>query len=176
MSIYFITGTSGSGKTTLLKILRKKLPPESFVVYDFDENGVPVHPDVEWRKVTTDYWLEHANKNQEKRINTIICGVTVPSEVLKAYNLNKNSKVYFGLVKSPDQVITRRLEDRGWSEKMIKDNINWQKFLEKDVASQANDRIVETNDTIDPQVVANEFIDWIKKNDEFSNEATVQEA
>lgn len=45
----FITGTSGAGKTTLVENL-KLMNLENIMVYDFDEGGVPVDADENWRK------------------------------------------------------------------------------------------------------------------------------
>ncbi|MCC2630642.1 MAG: hypothetical protein K0S38_451 [Candidatus Paceibacter sp.] len=167
MSIFFISGTSGTGKTTLMKIFQKKLPANNFVVYDFEENGMPVHPDTQWRKVTSEYWLDHAYRNAEQKINTIICGMTVPSEVMKAYNYNQTAKIYFGLVTASPEVIKNRLSERGWNEKMVQDSTNMQKRLEKEVAALPNDLIIESKDSVDASVVAQTFMDWILKHDEF---------
>lgn len=113
MSVFFITGTSGSGKTTLTHYLKSKLPKDLFEVYDFDENGVPANPDKTWRQETTDSWLIKAQENSAEHKSTVICGVTVPSEVLSSLK-KPVLMISFGFIKISDEIIqeikSKRLE------------------------------------------------------------------
>ena len=61
--------------------LKKKLPKKKFVIYDFDQVGVPPNADKIWRLKTTDHWLKQAKENNINGKSTIICGVCVPSEI-----------------------------------------------------------------------------------------------
>lgn len=79
---FFITGVNGSGKSTLVPLLKKKLP-SGYLVYDFDERGVPNNVDTNWRIQTTRYWLKVAGKNSRKNVNTVVCGLSIPSEIHK---------------------------------------------------------------------------------------------
>ena len=58
LKIFFITGTNSAGKSTIVPILRRNLS-DKFIVYDFDEVGVPKNVDAKWRQQTTNYWLEY---------------------------------------------------------------------------------------------------------------------
>lgn len=161
MSIYFITGTSGSGKTTLMNSLKEKLPTGSFRVYDFDENGVPENPSKEWRQETTDKWIQISNKNELNKISTVICGVSVPSEILNSPSLNKDIDLVFGILHADDEVIKSRLKERGWSDQLIQDNLNWAHHLEKEVLSQPKHYVFESSSSLNPKELANSFIKFI---------------
>ena len=92
--IYFITGVNSSGKSTLVPILKKSLG-NYFVVYDFDELGVPAKVDAKWRQKTSKYWLRVASKNAKKDISTIVCGLVWPKEVYSLAKSRKNISIYF---------------------------------------------------------------------------------
>lgn len=143
MSIFFITGTSGCGKSTVMMILKLQLLGLQFAVYDFDEVGVPTNADQIWRQQTTDYWLIKAYENSSRNISTIICGVTLPSEVLRSLHTS-NLAIYFGFIKVSDEIIKKRLQQRGWSEQLIQDNILWAQFLKNEVEQQQNSIIIDT--------------------------------
>ncbi len=158
MNIYFITGTSGAGKSTLIEHLKKRLPKDQFEIYDFDEVGVPPNADQAWRLKITDYWLLKAKENQKKKKSSIICGVSVPSEVLQSTQ-NFDIPLYFGFLKVDDTIIRKRLAARDWEQKLIQDNIIWASYLEKEVSNQKNHLIVNGSNT--PEAIAETFIDWI---------------
>lgn len=160
VSIFFITGTSGSGKSTLTLYLKTELPETLFEIYDFDENGVPANPDVAWRQETTNYWLTTAQKHSIQNKSTVICGVTVPSEILKSLD-KPDLPLYFGFIKISDEVIQQRLEARGWSDQLILDNINWAHYLEAEVKKQEHHMIVDSSLDEIPEQTAREFIKWI---------------
>lgn len=160
MKIFFITGTSGSGKTTLTQYLKTKLSKTHFEVYDFDENGVPTDADVAWRQRTTDYWLKKSQENSKQNKSTIICGVSVPSEILASAE-KVNQQICFGFIKITDEIIQRRLQARGWNDQLIRNNINWAHYLEKQVQQQVCYLIVDNSFNITPEQMADEFIKWI---------------
>ena len=160
MNIFFITGTSGSGKTTLVNYLKATLPQGLFEVYDFDENGVPLNADKAWRQETTNYWLIRAQVNNEENKSTIICGVTVPSEVL-SFSKKSIMPIYFGFIKVDDETIKQRLKIREWDDQLIQDNINWSHYLESEVKKQDNHFIVDNLYYSTPQQVADAFFEWI---------------
>lgn len=158
-SIIFITGTSGAGKTTLRELLTAHLPPQHFVVYDVDQNGVPSNADQQWRQSITNYWLTKAHENALQNKSTIICGVTVPAEVLE---LSKCSKIpiYFGLIKIADTIIRQRLQQRNCNDQLIHDNLNWAHYLEKQVRDQPHHIIIENNGNLPPEKMIDVFIEW----------------
>lgn len=159
IKIFFITGTSGSGKSTLMYELKKLLPRDCFEVYDFDENGVPSDADETWRKNTTDSWLTKAQENSLNGKSTVICGVSVPSEIIDS-PIKPDAPLYFGFIRISDDLIKQRLKMRAWDEKRIQDNINWAHYLEAQVKNQKNHFIVDgSHDS--PESVARTFINWI---------------
>ncbi|MBA2306832.1 AAA family ATPase [Candidatus Dependentiae bacterium] len=160
MNIFFITGTSGSGKTTLVTYLKARLPQTLFEIYDFDEKGVPPNADTAWRKETTDYWLMKAQKNNEQNKSTIICGVTVPSEIVSSVK-KPAIPIYFGLIKVDDETIKQRLTIRGWNDQLIQDNSNWARYLEAEVKKQTNHYVVDTACYDTPEEIADVFVKWI---------------
>lgn len=155
-AIFFITGASGVGKSTLVEQL-KLLNLPSCVVCDFDERGVPANADEVWRKRETALWLDVAEKNLKANITTIICGVSVPAEVIAVRDV---PRVFFGLIKVDDLIIEKRLKARGWSENLIKDNICWAAFLEKGVAQVEHSKILNASQ-LQPEKVSSIFADWI---------------
>lgn len=161
INIFFITGTSGAGKSTLTQNLRALLPIEQFAVYDFDERGVPADADKEWRKKTTHDWLHQAAINSHSHKTTIICGVTVPSEILSASS-RPDIPIHFGFIKIDDQTIEQRLKDRCWDDALIEDNRNWSRYLEQEVEKQKSHFILDAS-RMTPYEVAASFIEWINK-------------
>lgn len=90
----------------------------------------------------------------------VICGVTVPSEVMEAIK-NTALQPCFAFLKIDDATITQRLQARGWSEQLIQDNINWAHFLESQVTSTQQHLIIETSNYRKPIDIANQLITWI---------------
>ena len=163
ISIFFITGTSGSGKTVLMEELRSLLSPKHFLIYDFDENGVPENADQNWRIATTSFWINKAIENNKQQKTTIICGVSVPSEVLAIiHNNNLPISPFFGFIKINDTTIKKRLQNRAWSQKLIEDNINWAHYLEQEVKRQKDSYIIENNH-ITIHELAEQCVQWIKQ-------------
>ena len=157
-AVFFITGTSGSGKSTLVNILKKELPFAE--VHDFDEGGVPEGADENWRKQRTNEWLKKAKFYQQKGKSIIICGVSVPEEIKNSPTYNKSLGVHYGCIHIGESEIRRRLEARGWKGKLVDDNINWAKYLEKYVKAEKDHYIVD-GEANKPRRVADRFIDWI---------------
>lgn len=104
--IYFITGSSGVGKTTLLNKLKSSLSTENFAMHDFDELGVPLDADTNWRIDTTKKWLTKAEENLKNGITTIIAGLTYPKEVM---DLTNNKNINFIILKVSENELRRRL-------------------------------------------------------------------
>ncbi len=160
MAIFFITGTSGSGKSTIKELLQSKFCKESYVVYDFDENGVPANADASWRQKTTDYWLKKAYENSLKSKSTIICGVSVPLEIMNSVN-KPDLPIYFGFLKIDDDVIISRLKQRSWNDQLIQDNINWAHYLEAEVNKHKDHLIIDCS-AITPEEITKQIIVWIE--------------
>jgi predicted ABC-type ATPase len=108
---YFITGVNGAGKSTVVPLLRNNLP-SSFLVYDFDEVGVPENVDNKWRQKTTAHWMDIAIKNNKKNIKTVICGLTKPSEIKEISKTKKGLKVKIAFLDVYSRDIEKRLQNR----------------------------------------------------------------
>ncbi|MEX1111896.1 MAG: hypothetical protein WEC84_00380 [Candidatus Andersenbacteria bacterium] len=106
-NIFFITGVSTSGKTTLIPHIKNNLP-ENFLVYDFDERGVPDNVTAEWRREETAHWIRIGIENAKQDKNTVICGISVPSEVARNTELlEKIDPHYLLLNVSPAEIKKR---------------------------------------------------------------------
>ncbi len=161
--VFFITGTSGSGKTTLVQQLKKIISSQSFAIHDFDDRGVPENSDKAWRIATTTYWLDKAQENHLKDKTTIICGVSVPSEINSIIQTHQLPVMpHFGFIKVSEETIKKRLQDRHWNQQCIIDNINWAHYLEKEVKQQKNSLIIDTLYTSTPEDIAQQCSQWIQ--------------
>ena len=65
--------------------------------------------------------------------------------------------ISFGFIHIDESVITSRLQDRGWNEKLIQDNINWAQHLENDVLNQEHHIIIDAS-TQTPEKTSNGFV------------------
>ncbi|MBT5021396.1 AAA family ATPase [Candidatus Woesearchaeota archaeon] len=158
--VFFITGTSGSGKSTLVENLHENL---SYVeVHDFDEGGVPPNADEKWRRDRTDSWLKKAKEYAQDGKSTIICGVSVPSEIKNSSEYDNSLNMHYGFIHIDSDEIKKRLSSRNWDAKEIQDNINWAKHIEAEVLLQEDYYVVDgvKNNALE---VADKFIEWIEK-------------
>ena len=160
MAIFFITGTSGSGKSTLKDFLQLHLSKELYSIYDFDEQGVPENADEAWRRETTDYWLKKGFENSLQSKSTVICGVSVPSEIMNSI-CKPNVPIYFGFLKISDDIIRARLQQRQWNSQLIEDNINWAHYLESEVEKHQDNFIIDCS-LLSPYAIAEKVIEWIE--------------
>ena len=119
IGLFFITGVNGAGKTTIVPLLRRTLPAH-YVVYDFDQRGVPDNVTHQWRKDETTYWIQQAQKNAEKNISTIICGLTWPSEVHTGVANLRRKEVHLALLDLSQTAIRQRLNQRFLTKASIK--------------------------------------------------------
>lgn len=159
-----------------MESLKTKLPIDSFDVHDFDENGVPQNPSKEWRQETTDIWIQISNENEKNKISTVICGVSVPSEILNSPSLNKDTDLVFGILHADDEVIKNRLKERGWNDQLIQDNLNWAHHLEKEVLSQPKHYVFESSSSLSADELADGFVKFINTPEELkiSNEIKIK--
>ncbi|MCX6744457.1 MAG: hypothetical protein NTX82_02955 [Candidatus Parcubacteria bacterium] len=112
-NIFFLTGVNGVGKSTIIPHLKSLLSGDKFVIYDFDERGVPEDADRGWRISETKHWLSEGNLNSKNGKSTIICGFIKPSD-LGDYNLtnNKSTEVVLILLSAKPEIIRQRLITR----------------------------------------------------------------
>jgi broad-specificity NMP kinase len=142
-SIFFLTGTSGAGKSTLASELRKR-NMNNLLVIDLDEYGVPADVDEKWRQEKTKESLGTSVGNLKKGISTIVCGVSVPSEVkmsesYKAYE----HRIYFGIILLSEEKIRERLTKRVWGKSLIDDNVVWAEHLKRFVDNEQRKFVID---------------------------------
>ncbi len=155
---FFLTGTSGSGKTTIVESVQKFLP---FVdVHDFDEGGVPKDADEKWRRERTNHWLEIAQENIKQKKITIICGVSVPTEVKNAPAYSKQLIVHYGVIHIEPEDVRIRLRKRGWNDSLIDHNITWAQHLERFVKSEPDNFVVDSS-KYGPDTVTERICNWV---------------
>lgn len=158
---FLITGTCGAGKTTLVQELKKR-QLNNFIVYDFDDCGVPDGADVTWRKKATRNWLKTLKESNSKGFHTILCGGSVPPEVLECPEYEESLNIHFGFIKASDALVKERLQERNWDIKQIEDNINWAICLERFVKIQPNHFLLDSTVNT-PEQVADSALDYINK-------------
>ncbi len=171
--IYFVTGVNGAGKSTIVPLLKKKLS-SSFLIYDFDEVGVPENVDAKWRQDTTAYWMDIAIKNSKNNVKTVVCGLTKPSEVHEIKKSKKNLRVKIACLDLYAKDIEKRLKKRfkksgsisnlkkvtGLTVKeCIRANINHAKLMRKECRS-SKCKFFNTSRTV-PEKSIEKIINWI---------------
>ena len=109
--LYLVTGASGSGKTACLSKLRELKPHISW--HDFDDVGVPSHPDKFWRQRTTEHWLRVAIENQANGRDTGITGNVILGEALACPSALEVDGIAACLLDCYDVVRIDRLRSRG---------------------------------------------------------------
>ncbi|MFQ5620965.1 MAG: hypothetical protein ACE5FT_03925 [Candidatus Nanoarchaeia archaeon] len=124
--LYFITGTSGAGKSLLVGNLQKLLPDAR--IHDFDEGGVPHGACPAWRREQTEYWLQQA---KDYNGLFVVCGITVPQEIMKSPSYRESMNARYGLLKIPEEVIRKKLALRNWSAERLDSDVNWALHMEK---------------------------------------------
>lgn len=86
--LFFVTGANGAGKTACIPALARLLPTAA--IHDFADLGVPEHPDIIWRQLTTEAWLRrYIETYQADRRHVVISGEAVFGEIQAAPSINE---------------------------------------------------------------------------------------
>lgn len=96
------------GKSTVVKGLREK-DPEGFEIFDFDELGVPLDADTNWRIETTGKWLDKAQEVAEEGKVLVLVGLTQPDEV-ETVAKEKGIEVRYCMLEAEEEELERRLK------------------------------------------------------------------
>jgi len=168
--IFFVTGASGSGKTAVCDYFKKNgvsIPGAEFEIHDIDENGVPEFGRGHWRRYRVSELLGNATRALAER-STIICGVISPHEVIDSELFHPGIRVYFILLDTSSQAISRRIakraakgDSKGKLKKLIDANIKFSRTLGKQVLMQKNGFVVNTRNKSVKQV-SEEILSIIK--------------
>jgi len=167
--ILFITGISCSGKSSLYKSLkRSKRIPKSIIIHDIDENGVPEVGRDPWRSFRVEELFHKAIQNAKKRISTIICGISLPHEVIDSPQYQTSYNIDFLLLDISHKEHTERSKARhkrygGYNlKKSIRDNKQLSRRLKSQIINQKNHFIINT-EKYTKRKTLNKIINIIKK-------------
>lgn len=138
----------------------KGIVPGYIHVHDFDEGGVPSHPDKEWRIRRTEYWLLRARTYLGERQSTVVCGVCVPEEIHNSHSFDESLEIGYGFLYVGEQQIRKRLGERMWELAEIDGNIAWARYLEQQVRAQPLHYVVDSGKN-NPNEVAQKIAAWI---------------
>lgn len=159
---YFITGAEGVGKSTIYERLKQKFL--KIDIHDFDSVGVPLHPPLQWRLDTTQYWISKAVKNQNDNIQTCIIGLSFPNEVKSMEGFGALDNVFFILLDVDKERRRKRLMKRNASKEVIED-IKSMIELKKQIKA-VEGKIIDTS-FLSVDEVCNEIIKLFRKDGEF---------
>jgi RNase adaptor protein for sRNA GlmZ degradation len=177
--LFIITGVNGIGKSSVIPELRRTLNPESFVVHDFDERGVPDNADREWRKSETKHWFSTAKLNQNKNLSTVVCGFMKVSDISYALENVPDITISVCVLNASPETISRRILSRYTTsesvieleratgktpEKFASDSV-WIAPKFKEEAIEKGYHVLDT-DELTPDQVATNIISWMEKNNQ----------
>ncbi|MBU4070031.1 MAG: hypothetical protein KJ646_03530 [Nanoarchaeota archaeon] len=154
MTIFFISGAEGVGKTTILGHLIRELPDKD--IHDFDEIGVPKNPKLSWRYKTTKHWLKIAKNNEKIGKDTIIVGLSFPSEIIK---FSKKKNFHFCLFDISINEREKRLRKRK-STKGVIDDLEQLKQLREEFKKLKSKKIINISH-LTPKEISSKLIKWI---------------
>jgi RNase adaptor protein for sRNA GlmZ degradation len=171
----FITGSSGVGKSTVVKGLREK-GPEGFEIFDFDELGVPLDADTNWRIETTGKWLDKVRGIAVEGKILVVVGLTQPDEVEKAAK-EKGVEVSYCMLEADEEELERRLKAWRFStperiaslkkyegvtvDEYFEKNRNHINLIKKE-AEKGNAYFIDTTH-LKPDEVARKVLEWLNK-------------
>ena len=109
--LFKLTGSSCAGKSTLARVMADRLP--GVAVHDFDEDGVPANPELEWRNRTTESWVRRALAYQEHGLDLLLTGQSPLGEILAAPSAPELDGIAVCLIDVADDSRCARLAERG---------------------------------------------------------------
>ncbi len=172
--LFIITGVNGIGKSAVIPELMSKLDSLQYVIYDFDERGVPDNADRDWRESETIHWLEVAKQNTINNLSTLVCGFMKVSDIEQAIQKVPDIQVEVCLLDANPETISKRIMSRYQTQESLRElerttGKNLEKFLGDNVWVSAKFResvlnkdfaIIDTSDK-NPVEVASAIVDWI---------------
>jgi len=149
--ILFITGVSCSGKSSLYDSLkRSKRILASIIIHDIDENGIPAAGLGPWRIFRVEELFHKAIQNYKKGKSTIICGISLPHEVIDSKQYTNSLNIYFLLLQISHKEYKKRSTERhkkygGYNlKKSFRDNKKLTRKLNHQIKNQKNHFIINT--------------------------------
>ncbi|MEX2542945.1 MAG: hypothetical protein WD314_14140 [Trueperaceae bacterium] len=121
--LFYVCGAGGAGKSACLGALRELEPEVSW--WEFDDVGVPEHPDKRWRQRAMETWVRRALAKQETGRDSGLCGQGSYGELLAAPSAHLLDGVVACLLDVRDVERVDRLRSRGSSEAASQEMLNW---------------------------------------------------
>ncbi|WP_224723496.1 AAA family ATPase [Paenibacillus vietnamensis] len=159
LPLFIVTGASGSGKTFVIDELRKMMP--EFDIFDPDNLVEFIGHD--WEKMRN-IWLRVARNIAYSGRMTVICGTMMPWDIEKCADYDCFEHVYYLNLHCDEETREMRLRERNWSEDMIREHIQFAKWLVEN-AGKAYTPPMPTVDTTNTDVreVAIQIKRWIQR-------------
>jgi GTPase SAR1 family protein len=123
--IFFIGGASGSGKTAVIPALKEELS-SNFLIYDFDDIGIPENANTSWRQEATEKWLQKIISDQK---DVCLLGQMVLGEIMACPTAAKLEKINYCLLDVYDFERIQRIESRGSKGEATQGMLNWASWL-----------------------------------------------
>ncbi len=149
--ILFITGISCSGKSSIYKSLkRSKRIPKSIIIHDIDENGVPAVGLDPWRSFRIEELFYEAIQNYKQGKSTIVCGISLPHEIIESIQYKFSLNIHFLLLQTPltEHIKRNRIRHKRYGgynlKKSIKANKELANKLRNQVINQKHHFIINT--------------------------------
>lgn len=121
--MFFVLGASGSGKTS---VLNKITLAADHVAYDFDDIGVPLGADKQWRQQATVQWLDKIVASG-KESSSCLFGQLVLGEILACRSSEKLSSINVCFLDCDDATRVDRLKQR--QSPADQHTLNWASWL-----------------------------------------------
>jgi hypothetical protein len=158
--ILYVTGQSASGKTTLYgKLKRKYAHHAEIAVHDLDEVGVPRYGRSHWRLYRVDELLANAAARFAEGKSTIICGITMPHEVINSESYRTTLNVHYLMLRMTQAAFASRIRDRLEKSGELKDLASWKRAnnhlannLYQPVVNQKSGIVLDTSKRTGPEV------------------------
>lgn len=151
-----LTGSSCAGKSTLA---RAASLPESVVVRDFDEVGVPEQPGACWRHEHTEWWAQQALAYEQMGKHLLLAGQSPIGEVLATPSAVELDGVAVCLVDVSDEVRVQRLRRRDGARSnpsSERDYVRWAEWHRRHAEDPRHERGV----IVRPDCVAMKWSRW----------------
>lgn len=127
MTLYFVIGASGSGKSAASAHLKEWLKEKDAAVFDFDDIGVPPHPDAGWRQQSTERWIEKLRTLDHDVV--ILLGQMVPGEIVAANAARDMNNFQIILLDCDDAIRVQRLTHKDHQMHRHQSTLNWASWL-----------------------------------------------
>ncbi len=145
VSMILITGAASSGKTSAVKLLKEQLPADKFDIHDIDEADKWTNDYEGWRDAKIEYWLKQSIENRKQGIETILCGIIYPKDVVKPPSYSVAQPVEYILLDASPETI----QDRYY--KKMQPWLSRQKEISKELKSEFQNKpgikVLDTTNT-----------------------------